>query len=128
MEAVAAIASIAGIISLVAQTLESIIKLRGFYNDCSEASSSVSRFLKVLNGLMKIHEDVRDLVKKFEASSAVDANNILASLQIQIDDCGEDVGIWLERATACHPLFGSGTRSSFRKFIAALKDNKTVDI
>lgn len=132
MEAVTAIASVAGIVSLVGQTIESIIKLRVFYQDCSEASNSIGRFLKALNGLIQIHENVRDLVKKLEDSMAVDLDkNILASLQIQIEDCGKDVGIWLEKACACQPMSemsGTGTRASFRKFLIALEKKKIVDI
>ncbi|KAH8586236.1 hypothetical protein B0O99DRAFT_75148 [Bisporella sp. PMI_857] len=129
MEAVAAIASIAGIISLVGQTLGQIAKLRGFYQECSEASGSVRRFLKALNGLIQIHEDVRDLMRKLENTTAADANqSILASLQIQINDCGKDVGLWLEKASACQPMAGSGTRATFRKFLVALEQRKIVDI
>lgn len=129
MEAVAAVASVAGIICLVGQTLDHIIKLRGFYQECSEASGSVSRFLKALNGLIQIHEDVRDLMRKLENTAGAGANdNILASLQIQIHDCGKDVGLWLEKASACQPMAGSGTRATFRKFQVALEKRKIVDI
>lgn len=52
MDAVAAVSSIARILSLVGQALNGIVTLRGFYQGCSAASRSIQRFLKRLNELI----------------------------------------------------------------------------
>ncbi len=66
MEAVAAVSSIARILSLVGQSVNGIIALRSFFQDCAAASPSVERFLKRLNDLIQILEHVRDLMRRLE--------------------------------------------------------------
>jgi hypothetical protein len=53
---------------------------------------------------------------------------VLASLQVQIDDCSKDVYKWLAMAGRCHPDSSTGTKASFKKFLVALEKQKITDI
>jgi hypothetical protein len=129
MEAVAAVSSIAGILSLVGQSVNGIIALRSFFQDCAEASPSIKQFLKRLNSLIQILEDVRDLMRKLEkAPTKAVKGYILASLQVQIDDCSQDIYKWLAMARKCHPASSTGTKASFKRFLVALEKQKITDI
>jgi hypothetical protein len=129
MEAVAAVSSVAGILSLVGQALNGIVTLRGFYQECASASHFIQKFLKRLNDLIQILEDVKELMKKLEASpSRAVADNVLASLRIQIEDCGKDVYRWLEMARKSMPGSTTGTKASFKCFLLALEKQKITDV
>ena len=129
MDAVAAVSSIAGILSLVGQALNGIVTLRGFYQDCSAASQSIQRFLKRLNELIQILEDVKELMSKLEQSSSkAVSDNVLASLRIQIEDCSNDVYKWLDTARISMDGSSTGTKATFKRFLFALEKRKIVDI
>lgn len=130
MEAVAAISSIAGILSLAGQALNGIVILRGFFKDCASASVSIRRFMKKLNDLVQCLEAVRELMVKLEESSSTAVtDNILASLQIQIDDCNRDIYRWLDEAKGLMiPSSSTGTKAISKKFVAALEEQKAKDI
>ncbi|KUJ19402.1 uncharacterized protein LY89DRAFT_716917 [Mollisia scopiformis] len=129
MEAVAAVASIAGIIGLVGQALNGIIILRGFFQSCASESHAIQRFLKRLNDLIQIIEHARDLmIKLSSAPPKIVPESILASLQIQLDDCNKDVYGWLAIARECLPASNAGTKAAFKKFLVALERQKMTDI
>ncbi|KAE9366214.1 hypothetical protein N431DRAFT_430365 [Stipitochalara longipes BDJ] len=129
MEAVAGLSSIAGILSLAGQSVNGIIALRSFFQDCAAASHAVERFLKRLNELIQILEDVRELMKKLgDAPTKSIPDSVLASLQGQIDDCSKDIYKWLAMARKCHPASSSGSKASFKKFLVALEKQKITDI
>jgi hypothetical protein len=129
MEAVGAIASIAGILSLTGQAMNGIIILRGFFQSCSSESRSIERFLKRLNELIQILEHASDLIAKLRAApSKIVPESILASLQIQLDDCNKDVYGWLATAKTCLPASNTGTKAAFKKFLVALERQRITDI
>lgn len=129
MEAVGAIASIAGILSLTGQAMNGIIILRGFFQSCSSESHSIERFLKRLNDLIQILEHASDLVAKLRAApSKIVPESILASLQIQLDDCNKDVYGWLATAKTYLPASNTGTKAAFKKFLVALERQRITDI
>jgi hypothetical protein len=129
MEAVAAIASIAGILSLAGQAVNGIIILRGFFQSCSSESHSIEKFLKRLNELIQILEHARDLMTKLKtAPSKIVPESILASLQFQLDDCNKDVYSWLAMAKASLPASNTGTKVAFKKFLVALERQRITDI
>jgi hypothetical protein len=93
------------------------------------ASPPIKKFLKRLNNLIQILEDVRDLMRKLENAPAKAVKGyILASLQVQIDDCSQDVYKWLALARKCHPASSTGTKASFKRFLVALEKQKITDI
>lgn len=129
MEAVAAVSSIAGILSLVGQTLNGIIILRGLFKDCESASKSITSFLKRINDLIQCLQDVQELMKKLEESpSKAVSDTILASLQIQLDDCSKDMYMWLKIGRDLIPDSSTGTKAVFKKFLVALEKQKVKDI
>ncbi|KAF8847407.1 hypothetical protein BDZ45DRAFT_699232 [Acephala macrosclerotiorum] len=129
MEVIGAIASIAGILSLAGQALNGIIVLQGFFQSCASESHSIQRFLKRLNDLIQILEHARDLMTKLRtAPSKIVPESILASLQIQLDDCNKDVYRWLAMAKPCLPASNMGTKAAFKKFLLALERQRMTDI
>jgi hypothetical protein len=129
MEAAAAVASIAGILSLTGQAVNGIIVLRGFFQDCASESHSIERFLKRLNDLIQILEHASDLMTKLRTVPLkIVPESILASLQIQLDDCNKDVYRWLAMAKTCLPASNTGTKAAFKKFLVALERQRLTDI
>ena len=54
--------------------------------------------------------------------------SILASLQIQLDDCNKDVYGRLATAKTCLPASNTGTKAAFKKFLVALERQRITDI
>jgi hypothetical protein len=113
MDAVAGASSIAGILSLAGPSVNGIIALRSFFQECAAALHSVERFLKHLNELIRSLEDVRELIKKPEnAPTKQIPDTVLASLQGQVNDCSKDVHAWLAMARKLHPALGNGSKAA----------------
>ena len=125
MEAVAAVASIAGIITLVGQSIDGLIRFREFFSDISSASKTVSRLLADVNSLIQILRNVGDVLHRVEARRN-DQN--FASLDIKLEDCTKDVKIWLETAKALRPGSETGGRALMKKFRLAVKNEAVVKI
>ena len=132
MEAISVVASVAGVLAFAGQALNGLLKLRGFFIECSGASKSVSRFLKELNTLIETLENVKDILRSLQAvDEARDsiAESILASLQIQLDDCSKEVHEWVNKAADLHPeSSSSGTKQTFKKFLVAVKKKDQEDM
>lgn len=129
MEAVAAVSSIAGILSLVGQALNGVILRRGIFNDCASASESISLFMKRLNDLMQCLQDVEMLMTKIRNSpSQAVSDTVLASLQIQLDDCSKDIYIWLGVGKKLMPDSSTAAKAVFKKFLVTLEKQKVKDI
>ena len=62
MEIVAAVSSVAGILSLTGQSIQGIITLKSFFSDISTASDTIDRFIRDVNGLLKVLYDVERLL------------------------------------------------------------------
>ena len=95
MEAVAAISSIAGIISLTIQGLQLIERLRTFCTDLDATETGL--FVKDLTASARILVDVKELCQQKQ-----DAQNLapmggfrLASLHLQVEECTTDLEGWL---------------------------------
>ena len=120
MEAVAAAASIAGIITLVFQSIDGLHKFRELFLDAASASKIVNRLLDDINALIKVLEDVRDVLEQFEAQKK--AKNF-ASLDIKLADCSKDVQVWLSTARILRPSAENGGKAWLKKFrLAVNKD------
>ena len=50
--------------------------------------------------------------------------SILASLQIQLDDCNKDVYGRLATAKTCLPASNTGTNAAFKKFLGCTRETK----
>ena len=97
MDAVAAAASIAGILSLTLQGIQAINTLRSFYNHCTDEAAQ--DFIHELGVSGRILTDVKHLCEKIKQTDGRFRNEIrLASLQVQIEDCTADLQLWLRTA------------------------------
>ena len=130
MEAVAAAASIAGIIAFAAQGLKAIDNLRDFCHNFKE--DATKEFLRDLAAVANILVDVKVLCHRVDqVNSNAHADFRLSSLQLQVDDCALDLESWLriaERLKRERPSKGtreagaSGTVRAryFNSFLTAL--------
>ena len=125
MEVVAATASVAGILTVVGQGIESIIKLREFYAALSEGSRTIEKFLKDINNLLQTLHGIRDLLKKWPQEKT-DVN--IAALSVQVEECSKDLFNWLDTAKAMRPASGKGGKAWFKKFWIAANKNRVKDI
>jgi archaellum component FlaC len=87
MEVVAAVSSVAGIASLVGQSLSGLSKLYDFFQGCQNASKTISRFLSELTRLEKAIREVEDLISKIGESLEKPEESILTSLTFHLEDC-----------------------------------------
>ena len=118
MEAVAAAASIAGIITVVGQSIDGLIKFSDFFSDVSSASKTITRLLNDINSLIQVLEDIRNV---FEQARARRSGQNLAQLDIKLEDCAKDVQVWLATARLLRPGGSdSGGKAWLRKFRLAV--------
>ena len=96
MEALAAASSIAGLLSLTGQCISGAQKLVSFYQDIATASKAVTAFMKDINSLLRSLHDTESLLRSIEekAPQAFDVIH-LTTLKLQLEDCDNDVKMWL---------------------------------
>lgn len=119
MEAVAAAASIAGIITVVGQSIDGLIKFSEFFSDISSASKTISRLLNDINSLIQVLENIGDVLERAQARRR---GQNFASLDIKLEDCAKDVQIWLATARLLRPGSDSGGKAWLRKFRLAVNN------
>ena len=120
MEAVAAAASVAGIITLVFQSIDGLIKFKELFADVSTASKTMTRLLNEISLLIQTLQDVRDILEQFDAQKR---EKNLASLDIKLADCSKDVHIWLATARILRPAGEHGAKAWLKKFRLAANRN-----
>ena len=121
MEAVAAAASIAGIITLVFQSIDGLVKFKELFDDAASASKIISRLLDDINGLIQLLEDVQNVAEQFEAKKGEQQN--FASLDLKLADCSKDIHVWLSTARILRPSAEHGGRAWWKKIrLAVNKD------
>ena len=76
MEALAAGASIAGLLGLAGQCITGAQKLQRLYRHVASASKTAAAFLKDINSLLKTLDDVQELLKKIELKSALTPDDV----------------------------------------------------
>ena len=118
MEAIAAAASIAGIITLAAQAIEGLQKLHSFFADISTASKTVSRLLSDINSLITVLHNIDGVLHQVERQRE---NQNFAQLDIKVDDCSKDVKSWLETAKDLRSGGERGGRAWVRRARLAVK-------
>lgn len=129
MEVVGAVASVAGIASLVAQSLSGLAKLIGFFKDYRDASKTIGRFLLEINSLEGAVKDVEILISRVEKDSEAAIQCNLASLNIHLDDCTNDVNRWLKQAEETFGYAGfMDTKAWFKNFLVATKKQSIKDV
>lgn len=120
MEAVAAAASIAGIITVVGQSIDGLIKFSDFFSDISSAPKTISRLLSDINSLIRTLEEIGNVLEQAQARRR---GRNLASLDIKLEDCARDVQLWLATARLLRPGGSdSGGKAWLRKFRLAVNN------
>lgn len=117
MEAVAAAASIAGIVTVVGQSIDGLIKFSEFFSDVSSASKTISRLLNDINSLIQVLSNIGQVLERAEARRP-DQN--FASLDVKLEDCAKDVQIWLATARVLRPASNGGGKALLKKFRMAV--------
>ena len=118
MEAIAAAASIAGIITLAAQAIGGLQTLHSFFADISTASKTVSGLLSDINSLITVLHNIDGVLHQVERQRK---NQNFAQLDIKVEDCSRDVRSWLETAKELRPGGEKGGRAWVRRARLAVK-------
>ena len=127
MEVVAAVSSIAGIVGLVGQSIDGVIKLRNFFVDVSSASKTVELLLQDLSYLLRVLYDVEKLLCMFSASDDPgESDSSVATLQVQLKDCCNDTFKWLRTAGDLRPDPDSKMRMKWSKRLWVGVNQKSV--
>ena len=138
MEAVGAASSIAGILSLAGQTIEGIIKLRGFVKDVKSSPKIVNTFLRDVESFQDSLSQTQQLISQLpdprpatftppdvicEPPNAIIPNQALESLNWRLGECAKDVDEWLRVANKLNPGSATGAEAFFKKLrVAVNKD------
>ena len=118
MEAIAAAASIAGIITLAAQAIEGLQTLHSFFAEISTVSKTVSRLLSDINSLITVLHNIDGVLHQVERQRK---NQNFAQLDIKVEDCSKDVKLWLETAKELRLGGEKGGRAWVRRAKLAVK-------
>jgi hypothetical protein len=115
MEALGAASSVAGILSLVGQSIDGIIKLRGFVKDVKNASKTLDNFLRDVDSFQGSLSQIQQLLVQLpKEQSIVTAQLDLQSLNWQLKTCRDDIKEWLHLANSLD-LGSSGRIETFFK-------------
>lgn len=125
MEVVAATASVAGILTLVGQTISGVKKLSDFYSDVSTASRTACHLLRDVNALLKVLFDIQTLAGRLPT---IFDDLQIASLRILLEDCSQDVQRWILAVIETYPVPKSGTKAYLRKIKIGMNKKKIEDI
>jgi hypothetical protein len=128
MEVVAAVSSVAGIASLIAQSLHGLNHLYNLFKDCRDASKTAERFLNKVIKLKGTLEEVNQLVDRIRNVCSGPASSTLASLIIHLEDCGKDVARWLIAAQQNSISGHSTAKNAFKKFLLGIKIKSIKDV
>ena len=129
MDILSVASSIAGILSIAGQSIDGIVKLKQLFSDISFASKTVETFLRDINSLLHVLNDVETLLSQLDTriySGAIEVST--ASLQIELEDCLKDVFIWLRLAEGLRPPSDLGARVWLKKVWVAINQNSIKGI
>jgi hypothetical protein len=124
MEIVAAAASVAGILSLVAQSIDGASRLRDLFSNIPRASSTVGRFLHDIESLLQALQSAKDLLEGLPTGFC---GSQVTSLKIELQYCTEDVYRLLDIASSLRPVSEVGTKAWLQRFWVAINKNLLVD-
>lgn len=119
MEAVGAVASVAGILGLVGQSISGIIKLKDFANDVKIASKSVNAFLRTVDSFLGTLSQIHHLLSKLPDDQDFD----LDTLQWQLESCLSDIEEWKKLTDKLDPGTSKGAEAFFKKLRVAANKN-----
>ncbi len=126
MEAVGAAASVAGILGLVGQCLDGILKLRAFFESTKRAPKTIKGLMEELAALDSILEQVRTLVKGIQDRQrdlGPAPSTLLDELRDHVRSCEQDACEWARVAKDLDPGSWTGLKAFFRKAKVAAGQN-----
>lgn len=110
---VAAVSSVAGILSLLGENLHGIMKLRDFFSDMTSASRTIARFLYDIDSLIQTIQAVNDLVARLPEDCK---DSYILDLHIQLENYSKDVSRWVTISARLRPDSDVGLKMWFKKF------------
>ena len=113
MEVIAAVSSVAGLLSLLGECIGATRKLLDFCSDISSASLTVTNFIFDINLLLENLHSVNELVKKLPEDLQ---DFSIAPLQKQLIKYSKDACLWVSTARALRPASDIGAKAWFQKF------------
>ena len=125
MEVIAAVSSIAGIVTLLSQCVGNTKALRDFFADASSASATVKHCLRDVESLLQSFQAVNDLILKLPPN--IGSPHVLR-LRIDLEEYDKDANRWIDTAKTLQPASSSGAKAYFKKFSMALKLKSVKDI
>lgn len=124
MEILAATSSVAGLISLLNQTILTASKLREIFSNVSHASTIINRFLHDVDSLLQALHGAKGIVDKLPQD--VEGSHV-TSLTVQLECCTRDVFRLLEVAGSLGPVSGEGAKPWCKRFRLAMDNGRVVD-
>ena len=129
MDVLSAASSVTGILSIVGQSIDGIIKLINFFSDVTTACRTIECFLRDIKSLLLALNDVEGLLSQISMSAlSGNCTTNVTSLQIELEDCHRDVCQWLKVASNLRPSSSVGAKAWFKKFWISVKQNSVKDI
>ncbi|KAE9380702.1 hypothetical protein N431DRAFT_324530 [Stipitochalara longipes BDJ] len=128
MEAVAAVSSVAGIASLVGQSLNGLKNLSNFVHDCRNASRTVTRFLEELTTLKQTIEEVDALLLQIKEPFEDSRRNILNSLSTQLEQCANNLQRWLVAAQNNKMSHRPSYKRLFQSILISIRSQDIKDV
>jgi len=125
MEVVAGVASVAGILSLLGQSLNGTRKLRDFFVDVSSASTSITNLLEDINSLLQAIESIKDLIEK---SCSKFKDSTVELLRVRLEEYTKDICRWFKTAKALHLPSGNRTKIWLKKLWIAVNIKSVNEI
>ena len=116
--------SVAGILSLVGQSIDGIIKLRGFVKDVKNSQTTVNSFVRDVDSFEGSLWQIEKLIVQLPQEQPVVKEQIdLETLQWQLQGCQSDIKRWLDVANHLEPGSSRNAEAFFKKLrIAVNKD------
>jgi hypothetical protein len=124
MEAVAATASIVGILGFVGHSVSGLAKLQAFFDKYERAPSLAKKLRKDISGLETTLLEVQEVIKTFQkAHNEENSHGIemsTGSLDQQVKLCSEDIDQWVKITKDLNPKTKTGFRMFFKRVKVAL--------
>lgn len=126
MEVVGAAAGIAGLLTLVYQTVDGIIKLKSFFGEVSRGQKTVFEFVHDVECLNRTLEDVKSLLSRQDIIAK--GNVSVATLEAYLMECSNDIEEWIKIAAKIDPASKKGAEAFFKRFRVAVNKQGIWDL
>ncbi|PMD40887.1 hypothetical protein L207DRAFT_633832 [Hyaloscypha variabilis F] len=119
MEAVRITSNFAGILTIVGQSIDGILKLKAFFEDVSTAPQRFEDLLKDISDLQDVMIQIQEFVDLLgrEPAEKLQGTNTPKTtiLQANLTSCATDIEAWVQLTGKMNPRTETGIRGFFRK-------------